>query len=1120
MTSSQQPVDANVRERALDPQTSFLIQAPAGSGKTELLIQRYLRLLSIIDEPEEILAITFTRKASAEMRNRIEDALHRATHGLEPGPDKPHLQIGYQLAREVVTRDQARGWGLAEYPARLRIGTIDAINTRLSRSAPLSAGLTSGNALRDDSTALYREAARRVMAMGDEENAIGLAIRALLLHLENRTEQLENLLQEMLGSRDQWMRHLGSGHIEDETEFRIWLEDKLEELVNNLMAEAADALPEKLSTSMLQVLTDAAEGSDKDSPLASWAYQSQLPPLTVANLDLWQSAAALFLTQAGSWRKTVNVKNGFPPERKEQKQNALEFLITLKDYPAFEAALSRVQGLPKPSYSDDQWQVLLALIKILPTTVASLKQLFAERGETDYTEIAHEALGALGVDDDVSELTLALDYQIKHILLDEFQDTSRSQYELVKKLTSGWQSEPEKTAFLVGDPMQSIYRFREAEVGLFLETQEKGLGDLELEFLQLETNFRSDGQVINWFNEVFAQVMPAHADAASGAVPFVPSQSWHDGKASSGVYWHVVAKGDKAEEAQLICDLVLEALEESTEQTIGILVRSRAHAGETAQALRAAGIGFVATDLENLDDQSFIQDLLALTRAISHPSDRIAWLACLRAPWCGLTLNDLHELAAKDHKSSIWSLINQQDAVSRLSSDGQQRLQVFRHVLQRALARRGSGKLRDLVFGAWLQLGGSALLPMPGDIELVEKYLGIVESLEQGGDCIDGAELLKKVSSESVTRSERQGVVEIMTIHKAKGLEFDTVILPGLGYKTRVSGQPLLLFYELAQAVDDPALIVAPIKPSKDKKADNLYQLLWDFERDQDLYEQSRLLYVAATRSRKKLHLFATLKLDAEGEVSAPENSTLLARLWPAVRDQLEPLAKKRLVPSEQEPDAVVDAAQWFSVPAERLAYLPEPGFKDSDELLEQAAEVEFEWASQWAKHVGSVVHRWLQDMSEQGITDASSEWVDSQRAAFRRLLRQLGVERQMLAQAEDRVAKALKNTLNDETGKWILSAEHVEHAAELPVTFAGPTGYERLIIDRTFVCQEGIRWIIDYKLSIHEGSDIESFLRSEEERYRPQLNRYREAMRHMDSREVRTALYFPLMQKLHIVDY
>jgi len=132
--SAQAAPDSRIRQRALQPDQSFLIQAPAGSGKTELLIQRYLRLLAVVKNPEEILAITFTRKAGAEMRSRIISALDSARAASEP--EEAHLKIGYRLALAAIERDRELDWQLHRQPSRLRIGTIDAVNSRLSRRAP------------------------------------------------------------------------------------------------------------------------------------------------------------------------------------------------------------------------------------------------------------------------------------------------------------------------------------------------------------------------------------------------------------------------------------------------------------------------------------------------------------------------------------------------------------------------------------------------------------------------------------------------------------------------------------------------------------------------------------------------------------------------------------------------------------------------------------------------------------------------------------------------------------------------------------------------------------------------------------------------------------------------
>jgi ATP-dependent exoDNAse (exonuclease V) beta subunit len=107
--------------------------------------------------------------------------------------------------------------------------------------------------------------------------------------------------------------------------------------------------------------------------------------------------------------------------------------------------------------------------------------------------------------------------------MDEFQDTSFNQYELLKRLTAGWQPEDGHTLFVVGDPMQSIYRFREAEVGLFLAAREHGIGQVPLEFLRLAVNFRSQQGIVDWINQRFPDVLPADDNVTGGAVSYAPS---------------------------------------------------------------------------------------------------------------------------------------------------------------------------------------------------------------------------------------------------------------------------------------------------------------------------------------------------------------------------------------------------------------------------------------------------------------------------------------------------------------------------------------------------------------------------------------------------------------------
>ena len=145
---------------------------------------------------------------------------------------------------------------------------------------------------------------------------------------------------------------------------------------------------------------------------------------------------------------------------------------------ALRVALCEVKSLPPGRYDDDQWNVLEAIIKLAPLAIGELRLVFAQHGKADFIEMAQGALRALEGEDGPTDLLLVLDYRIRHILVDEFQDTSFTQFELLKLLTSGWEPGDGRTLFVVGDPMQSIYRFREAEVGLFLRAWHEGIGSV------------------------------------------------------------------------------------------------------------------------------------------------------------------------------------------------------------------------------------------------------------------------------------------------------------------------------------------------------------------------------------------------------------------------------------------------------------------------------------------------------------------------------------------------------------------------------------------------------------------------------------------------------------------
>jgi ATP-dependent exoDNAse (exonuclease V) beta subunit len=172
----------------------------------------------------------------------------------------------------------------------------------------------------------------------------------------------------------------------------------------------------------------------------------------------------------------------------------------------------------------------------------------------------------------------------------------------------------------------------------------------------------------------------------------------------------------------------------------------------------------------------------------------------------------------------------------------------------------------------------------------------------------------------------------------------------------------------------------------------------------------------------------------------------------------------------------------------------------------------EFVWAGAAAVHVGTVVHRYLQRIADDGL-DAWSGRVAAQHRRIAHELELLGVEPPALAAAADRVVAALERALEDRNGRWVLGP-HDDASSELRITVRAGNLLEHVRLDRTFVA-EGQRWIVDFKTSRHEGGDLEAFLASEHERYAPQLERYARAMAALDARPVQLCLYFPLLGEL-----
>ena len=817
--------DQSARDRALSIAHSFIVQAPAGSGKTGLLIQRYLALLGQVDSPEEILAITFTRKAAGEMRERILRALDEAAEA-EP-PTAGHEQVTRDLASRVLVRNEEMGWQLLDSPSRLRVMTIDAFNGLLSRYLPLLSKTGGTVRISDDPGQLYREAARRTLRTAGQKSREGQAAYRLLQHLDNDFLQAETMLTSLLARRDHWLSHVVGQSVHDEKTRRSLLEKSIRDQVELSLAKIATHATASFDAGLPRLAAYAAATlaeQETVSPILACHKLTGIPLADADALPIWRGLAELLLTRANSWRKSLNKNCGFPPAGKIEKEEMTALLDSVREDDALLEAIAELRRLPDPVYSDQQWRILGALISLLPYSVAELEATFASLGQTDYVAVSLAAHVAMGEVDEPGDLALAMDYRLQHILVDEFQDTSRSQVALLEKLVAGWEQDDGRTLFCVGDPMQSIYGFREADVGLYLKARSDGIGDTHLEPLQLMANFRSDRGLVEWANHTFADVLPDKEDSRSGAVPFAHAQAVLAAADEPAVVIRSLIGADADQEARLVVDAISDIRSRNPLATIAILVRARTHLAAIAPLLRRKGIPFQAVDIERLDESPVVQDLMSLTRALCHRGDRTAWLALLRSPFCGLQLADLLVLG-KDRDRTLWEAITDHGIGQGLSDDAGTRLTKIRDVVGPALAERGRRRLHRLVEGAWIALGGAAVI---GETELEDarSYFSLLSRLDTGCDLDDVSALEQQLESLFAAPDAAAGPeLQLMTIHKAKGLQFDHVILPGLQRTVRRGSKSLLHWLEPLRERQGADLLLAAAA-EKGAQADPLQDYL------------------------------------------------------------------------------------------------------------------------------------------------------------------------------------------------------------------------------------------------------------------------------------------------------
>ncbi|HTJ30797.1 MAG TPA: UvrD-helicase domain-containing protein, partial [Acidobacteriaceae bacterium] len=347
-TRSAVPPDDAARRRALDPAQSFLVQAPAGSGKTHLLTQRFLRLLAQAQRPDEIVAITFTIAAAAEMRQRILEALEKAEAEEKEGaqqdfnteePAHDPLSIP-ALARAALLHSRQMHWQLLDQPGQLRVLTIDAFCRALAMQAPLNWGLLSGLASLETTSQpkeLYRRAGRRLFERAlDAPSPARISLEALLLWRDNNWPDIETQIVEMLAQRNRWRQDFVFTRDLDFDLLRQRLEAPMRRAAHRALAHLSAALDvdPAFREEILTLARATCENPGENSPFPL-AECTELPAVAHADallepfaledaISLFRALACFLLTAEGAWRKSggLNAKLGFPPGKDGQPLKA------------------------------------------------------------------------------------------------------------------------------------------------------------------------------------------------------------------------------------------------------------------------------------------------------------------------------------------------------------------------------------------------------------------------------------------------------------------------------------------------------------------------------------------------------------------------------------------------------------------------------------------------------------------------------------------------------------------------------------------------------------------------------------------------------------------------------
>jgi ATP-dependent helicase/nuclease subunit A len=838
------PTDADARKAAVDPTQNVVLEASAGTGKTRVLVDRYVNLLRAGVDPRNILAMTFTRKAAAEMRERIVRALRDAS---ERSPD-----------------DDARWRQLRDRLNDIAISTIDAFCLSLLREFPLEADLDPGFELADE-TEVPRlvdesldEALRICRARAREDEAVALLFAQLG---ESRLRAgLAALLERRIVAADVLRRVTSRGPRD------LTVAQACRNGVGRIMA-VLSAIPGGLDAFLdsgpvhhprfellaadLRRLAQAAGATDPGG----------LEPAQLKGVI--ERLRGHFFTRAGTPRKRA--PNEYPAEfHQGPAARKAHWALVAGAAPDVADAVGAFRRDVNAILSRAVWQVF-------GIASARYRRTLDARGALDFSELLIRTRALVGNMDEFARSRYLLEARYHHVLVDEFQDTSRAQWELVSLLVRAWgeglglssDAPLRPSIFVVGDRKQSIYGFRDADVGVLddaaIEVAALRPGGSPLR--SISHSFRSLPALLAFVNDLFGEIASA-GDGRRDAFRYGDRDAFPIdgvGGAEDDRPLGIIAAGDvrqcaaavAAEIARLAAGAGVRDKQSGLRRPIrpadiAILFRSRASHREFEEALEARRIPSYVYNGLGFFEADEVRDIVALLRFLADPSSDLRAAAFLRSRLVRLSDPGLQRLAPA--LASALTARTAPPAAARLDAEDAAVLTRVRASLAAWLNladRIPPAELLDraLADAAYEhEIRGSRSVAAR---ENIKKTRSLVRRLQNSGYLTLArlADHLDRLSTgdESNAVVDAVDAVNLMTVHAAKGLEFPVVFVINLA---RGSGGPRAPIRVAAHAAPDDAVAVGDYEA--------------DFDADESAREREetkRLMYVALTRARDRVYL-------------------------------------------------------------------------------------------------------------------------------------------------------------------------------------------------------------------------------------------------------------------------